>query len=80
MDKFLKIYEENIPSNVIVDRDSIMNCMEIAYEMGVSETEKKYQHMKNGYETIIEDLVDDSRCVTAKSISVYNKKKTLTTL
>jgi hypothetical protein len=80
MDKFKKIYEENIPSNIIVDKESIMNCMEMAYKMGVIDTESKYDKIKVGYESIIEDLVDDSRCVTVKTISTYNKKKMLNNL
>lgn len=80
MDKFEKIYDELIPSNIIVDKDSIMKCIEIAYNMGVLETEKKFSGIKNTYDSIIEDLIDDPRCETVKQISVYNKKRLLNSL
>jgi hypothetical protein len=80
MNKFEKIYEQIIPSNVIVDKDSIIKCMEMAYEMGVDESKQKYDNMKNSYESIIEDLIDDRRCPTVKMISSYNKSKLLINL
>ena len=80
MNKFEKIYEENIHSNVILDKDSVLKCMMLAYEMGVDESKQKYDSMKNSYESIIEDLIDDPRCPTVKMISTYNKNKLLINL
>jgi hypothetical protein len=80
MNKFEKIYEEIIPSNVIVDKDSIIKCMEMAYEMGINDSKKKHNVMKDNYESIIEDLISDPRCPTVKMISTYNKNKLLINL
>lgn len=68
MTKFEKIYEDIIPSNVIVDKESILKCMSFAYSLGVSDTKKKY-------ESLIEDLIDDNDCISENSLSNHNRKK-----
>ena len=75
MDKFDKIYEDTIPSNYILDRNSVLECMKKSYDLGVSEERKRLKDIKSSYDAIIDEIIDDPRCDTVKSISIENKKK-----
>jgi hypothetical protein len=93
MDKFDKIYEDTIPSNYILDRNSVLECMKksydlgvseerkrlkdikSSYDLGVSEERKRLKDIKSSYDAIIDEIIDDPRCDTVKSISIENKKK-----
>jgi hypothetical protein len=75
MNKFEKIYEDTIPSNYILDKDSVLECMKKSYELGVNEERKRLNDIKSSYESIIDDIIDDPRCDTVKSISIENKKR-----
>jgi hypothetical protein len=74
MDKFDKIYEDTIPSNYILDRNSVLECMKKSYDLGVSDERKKLKEARASYEFIIDDITNDLRCNTVKSISIENKK------
>jgi hypothetical protein len=75
MDKLDKIYEDTILSNYILDKRSVLECMKKSYDLGVFEERKRLNEIKSSYDAIIDEIIDDRRCNTVKSISIENKKK-----
>ena len=41
-EQFLNIFEEQIPQLTFLDREKVIDCMEIAYQMGKTHNLQKY--------------------------------------
>lgn len=49
-----EIYDENVVHNTILDRDSVMKCMEKSYKLGEQTSQEKYNTLKNAFEDLLE--------------------------
>jgi len=53
-EQFLNIFEEQIPQLTFLDREKVIDCMEIAYQMGKVHNLEKYGQLKNTFEELLE--------------------------
>lgn len=55
MEQVLKeIYEQNIDHSMILDKESVMVCIEKSYEIGKEESQEKYDKLKSAFEDLLE--------------------------
>jgi hypothetical protein len=51
---FKEIYEQNIDHSMILDKESVMGCIEKSYELGKKESQEKYNKLKSAFEDLLE--------------------------
>ena len=49
-----EIYNQNIDHSMILDKESVMVCMEKSYDIGKQESQEKYEKLKNTFESLLE--------------------------
>ena len=49
-----EILEKNIVHSRILDRDSVVDCMEQSYELGKRESQEQYDKLKSAFEDLLE--------------------------
>ena len=49
-----EILDKNIVHSRILDRDSVVDCMEQSYELGKRESQEKYDKLKSAFEDLLE--------------------------
>jgi len=54
MEQRLKeIYENTIPHNMILEKESVMRCMEQSENIGKNDTQEKYQQLRDAFEELL---------------------------
>lgn len=48
-----EIYNQNIDHSMILDKESVMVCMEKSYDIGKQESQEKYEKLKNTFESLL---------------------------
>jgi hypothetical protein len=48
-----EIYDNNIVHNTILDRDSVMSCMEESYLLGKQKSQENYNSLRNAFEELL---------------------------
>ena len=49
-----EILEKNIVHSRILDKDSVVDCMEQSYELGKRESQEQYDKLKSAFEDLLE--------------------------
>ena len=53
-DKFLELFEEKIGQLTFLDREKVIDLMEITYNLGKTNTYNKYGQLKETFEELLE--------------------------
>lgn len=53
-DKFLELFEQRIGQLTFLDREKVIDLMEISYRMGKEDTYGKYGQLKNTFEELLD--------------------------
>ena len=53
-DKFLELFEQRIGQLTFLDREKVLDLMEISYKMGKENTYERYGQLKEAFEDLLE--------------------------
>lgn len=74
-DVFLEIFEEKIGQLTFLDREKVIDLMEIAYKKGIKDSYGKYGKLKNTFEELLEKWGDFGKYNESRNIMEENWKK-----
>lgn len=74
-EEFVKLFEEKIGQLTFLDREKVINLMEISYDMGKKDTFSRYGQLKEAFEDLLEMWGDFGKYNTSRNHMEEDWKK-----
>ncbi len=75
-EKFIELFDKKIGQLTFLDREKVLNLMDITYNLGKEHNQKKYGQLKNTFEELLDEFeVSGSSNIPIQELQEYWKTK-----
>jgi hypothetical protein len=75
-EKFIELFDEKIGQLTFLDREKVLNLMEITYNLGKEHNQQKYGQLKNTFEELLDEFeLFGSYTIPIEKLQEYWKTK-----